>query len=215
MNLKPISREFYLGDTALLAKGLLGKILIRKSGNRYLSARIVETEAYYGDHDPACHAYRKITERNKILYEEGGKVYVYFIYGNYYCFNIVSGKKGFGNAVLIRAVEPIEGINIMKKYRGITKNIYELTNGPAKLCMSLNIDRKLNGADVTKPDSIFITKPDKKELFEIATTKRIGLNVGEHFLYRFFIKGNPYVTKHKFNRLVETKTNLIKEKKSA
>lgn len=197
---KPLPRKFFLRDTVTVAKELLGKILSRKIGKKVLSAKIVETEAYIGEHDPASHAYQKITERNKIMYDQGGKVYVYFIYGNYYCFNVVCDSRGIGNAVLIRAVEPIEGIEQMKKFRGETKSVYDITNGPAKLCLAMNIDNSLYGADVTEEKSIFVSKPFKKEKFEIITTKRVGLNVGIDFPYRFFVKDNPYVTRHKFNR---------------
>lgn len=196
----PLKRKFYLNDTITVAKKLLGKVIVRKTGKKVLTAKIVETEAYIGDHDPACHAYQKITERNKILYETGGMSYVYFIYGNYYCFNVVCEEKGLGNAVLIRAVEPLTGTETMKKFRGSVKNIHELTNGPAKLCMSLDIDKKLYGADLTKTGNIYITRDAKRNDFEIITTKRIGLNVGKDFPYRFFIKDNPYVTRHKFNK---------------
>lgn len=201
-NQSPLRREFYLKDTTDTARELLGKIIVRKSGRHILSAKIVETEAYIGEHDPASHSYKKFTERNKAMYEAGGTAYVYFIYGNYYCFNAVTGDKGTGNAVLIRAAEPMEGIELMKKFRGNVRDIYELTNGPAKLCMALNIDRKLNGSDLTAGKNIFISEatgniPVKKS--EIVTTKRIGISKGADFPYRFFIKGNPFVTKHKFN----------------
>lgn len=200
VNYTPLPLKFYLRDTITVSKELLGKIIVRKTVKKILTARIVETEAYIGEHDPACHAYQKKTERNKIMYDKGGMVYVYFIYGNYYCFNIVSEKKGIGNATLIRAVEPIEGVDIMKKFRGIVKNNFELTNGPAKLCMALNIDKTLYGEDLTNEKNIFISKPFRNEKFEIITTKRIGLNIGKDFPYRFFIKDNPYVTKHKINK---------------
>lgn len=196
----PLSRKFYLRDTVIVSKDLLGKIIIRKTGDSVLTAKIVETEAYIGDHDPACHAYMKITPRNKVLYDIGGKVYVYFIYGNYYCFNIVSEEKGVGSAVLIRGVEPVKGIELMKKYRGPVKNIFDLTNGPAKLCLAMNIDKRLYGVDVTCKGNIFISEPIESQKFDIATTKRVGLNIGIDLPYRFFIKDNPYVTKHKFNK---------------
>ncbi len=199
-NYKPLPGKFYLRDSITVSKELLGKIIVRKIGKKILTAKIVETEAYFGDHDPASHAYNKITDRNKIMYETGGKVYVYFIYGNYYCFNIVSAGKGTANATLIRAVEPVDGIETMKNFRGNVKNIFELTNGPAKLCIALNIDKNLYGEDVTNENHIYISKPIVKEAFEIITTKRIGLNVGVDFPYRFFVKDNPFVTKHKFNR---------------
>jgi len=192
--------KFYLRDSITVSRELLGKIIVRKSGNNILTAKIVETEAYVGEYDPASHAYMKFTERNRVMYDRGGKVYVYFIYGNYYCFNIVSERRGIGNATLIRAVEPLEGIVKMKKFRGEIKNIYDLTNGPAKLCMALNIDKSLYGKDVTEENDIFISSPLKKESFEIVNSKRIGLNKGIDYPYRFFIKDNPYVTKHKLNK---------------
>ncbi len=133
------------------------------------------------------------------MYEQGGLVYVYFIYGNYYCFNVVCDKKGLGNASLIRAVEPLDGVDTMKKLRGDIKNPHDLTNGPAKLCMAMDIDKDLYGEDLTVSEKVIITNPLRKEKFEIVTTKRIGLNVGVDFPYRFFIKDNPYVTRHKFN----------------
>lgn len=197
---KPLKKNFYLQDTITVSKELLGKIIIRKTGKKILTGKIVETEAYIGEYDPACHAYQKITERNKIMYEIGGKVYIYFIYGNYYCFNIVSGEKGVGNATLIRAVEPLDGIEAMKKFRRDTKNFFELTNGPAKFCLAFNIDKKLYGEDLTTEENVFISEPLKKEKFEIVSSKRIGLNVGVEYMYRFFIKDNPYVTRHKFNK---------------
>ncbi len=197
---KPLPLKFYLRDSVTVSRELLGKIIIRKIGKNVLTAKIVETEAYVGEYDPASHAYMKITERNKIMYDRGGKVYVYFIYGNYYCFNVVSERKGIGNATLIRAVEPLEGSNVMKKFRGKVRNIHDLTNGPAKLCMSLNIDKSLYGEDVTEEKDIFISSPLTKEDFEVVISKRIGLNVGIDYPYRFFIKDNPYVTKHKFNK---------------
>ncbi len=200
MMLRPLPRSFYLRDSITVSKELLGKVIVRRIGQKVLNARIVETEAYVGEYDPASHAYQKITERNKIMYEQGGMVYVYFIYGNYYCFNIVSEKKGIGNATLIRAVEPIDGVGIMKKLRGPVKNIYELSNGPAKLCLALNIDKKLYGEDVTVKGKIFISRSIRNEKVQMITTRRIGLNVGTDFPFRFFIKDNPYVTKHKFNK---------------
>ena len=200
---KPLSRKFYLRDTITVSKELLGKIIIRKTGNKTLTAKIVETEAYIGEHDPASHSYMKITERNKIMYDIGGKIYVYFIYGKYFCFNIVSERKGIGNATLIRAVEPLSGIEQMKKLRNGIKNNVELTNGPSKLCIALDIDKSLNGEEVTNEAKIYISKPVKKEKFEIITSKRIGLNIGKDFQYRFFIKNNLYVTKHKFNKVIQ------------
>lgn len=194
-----LTDSFFERDTIKVAKELLGKVIVKKiNKNEYISGKIVEVEAYMGDHDPACHAYNKVTGRSSMLYEDGGTIYVYFIYGNYYCFNIVTETKGIGSAVLIRAVEPLEGIEIMKELRPNVKNIHDLTNGPSKFCLAFDIDKRFNGKKLSK-DGIFISNPLKKEKFEIKTTKRIGINVGQEFLYRFFIKDNPFVTKHKYN----------------
>jgi DNA-3-methyladenine glycosylase len=184
-------------DAITVAAELLGKIIVRKIRNRILTAKIVETEAYLGELDPGSHAFRGITERNKVMFGTGGLVYIYFIYGNYFCFNVVCGEKGTANAVLIRAAEPLEGISQMESYRGKIKNKFELTNGPAKLCMAMNIDKKLYGCDLTDYKDIFISELKKKEKIDILTSKRIGLSKGAEFPYRFFFKGNPFVTRHK------------------
>lgn len=194
-------RDFYLNDALTVSKDLLGMLLVRKTGKKYAAVRIVETEAYIGEHDPACHAFGKVTNRNSVMYGQEGRAYVYFIYGNYYCFNVVCGKEGVGNAVLIRAGEPAEGIDIMRRNRPDVKNDIDLTNGPSKLCMALNIDKKLNDADITDPNSnIFVTKDSGINDFEVNISRRIGLNKGIEFPYRFFIRDNPYVTKHKLNK---------------
>ncbi|HQY51298.1 MAG TPA: DNA-3-methyladenine glycosylase [Ignavibacteria bacterium] len=199
-DVKSLSKEFYLKDAVIVAKDLLGKLIIRKFGNKFAAVKIVETEAYFGDHDPACHAFGRVTKRNSVIYGPEGKAYVYFIYGSYYCFNAVCGKEGTGNAILIRAGEPVEGIEIMKKFRPNVKNDIELTNGPSKLCMAMNVDLSLNRTDITNTDSeIFIAENDRIKRSEIITSRRIGLNKGVEFPYRFFIKENPFVTKHKFN----------------
>lgn len=199
---KPVGRKFYLRDTVIVSRELLGKFIIRKIKSETLIAKITETEAYRGEDDPASHSFLKMTKRNKVMFDTGGKVYVYFIYGNYYCFNIVTENKGTGSAVLIRAAEPVEGIEAMKAFRGKIKNIYELTNGPGKLCKALNIDKLLYGKDATEEGEIFISHPVKREKFQILSTKRIGISKGADLPFRFFIKDSPFVTKHKFNREV-------------
>jgi DNA-3-methyladenine glycosylase len=196
---KPLPREFYLRNTLTVAEDLLGKVLVLIKGKTRLAGKIVETEAYIGDHDPACHAYQKFTKRSKTLYENGGTVYVYFVYGNYYCFNIVTEKKGFGCAVLVRALEPFEGIKKMTVNRKKAKTIFDLTNGPSKLCMAFGIDLKFNNGDITE-NNFFVSEPVSNDFFRICKSKRIGLNVGTDFMYRFFIKDNPFVSKHKINK---------------
>ena len=148
MNILP--REFYSKDTVTVARNLLGKKIIRKIGRHEISGIITETEAYRHKDDPASHAFGKITDRNKIMFEEVGSAYVYFTYGMYFCFNIVARtpKKAAG-AVLIRAIEPEKGIDIMQKNRGKT-DLTNLTNGPAKLAQALRITKEDYGVDLTK-----------------------------------------------------------------
>jgi len=194
-----LPREFFFKDTMTVAKELLGKYLIKKEKNYYISGRIVETEAYLGDNDPACHAYRSITPRNSVMFEDGGKIYVYFIYGNYYCFNIVTERKGSGSAVLIRAVEPYSGLNYMKKRRPEVRSVYDLTNGPAKFCLAFGIDRRYNGMKLNN-GNFFIVKNPSAERINIVITRRIGLKEGADYPYRFFIKNNPFVSNHRLNK---------------
>lgn len=202
LNYFPLKDKFFRRNTLDVAKDLLGKILIRKIDDKtYLSGKIVEVEAYMGDHDPACHAFQKVTGRSSTLYEDAGTIYVYFIYGNYYCFNVVTEEKGIGSAVLIRAVEPIDNIEIMRNLRPKIKSIHDLTNGPSKFCLAFDIDRRFNGKKLSE-DGIFISNPVKEDKFKIVTSKRIGIVKGADFPYRFFIKNNPYVTKHKLNKII-------------
>ncbi len=203
MNFTPLPKNFFLRDTLTVAKDLLGKTIVRKSGRKFLTGKIVETEAYIGEHDTASHAYGRITPRNETLYMEGGICYVYFIYGNYYCFNTVTGKEGEGSGVLIRAIEPLSGIEKMHLNRGPVKKVHDLTNGPGKLCMALNIDKSLNRTIITEVNNkVFMAKPQKPEKLDIAVSKRIGIDGSNHahLPYRFFIKDNPYVTRHKLNK---------------
>lgn len=199
MNYIPLKDSFFDKNTVSVAKNLLGKVLVKNTGrNNFISGKIVEVEAYIGDHDPACHAFQKITGRSSILYEEAGTIYVYFIYGNYYCFNIVTEAKGIGSAVLIRAVEPLDGIEFMKANRPKIKKLHDLSNGPSKLCLAFDIDKKYNGKKISE-NGIFISNPLIHDKFEIVTSKRIGIVKGADLPYRFYIKNNPFVTKHKLN----------------
>lgn len=192
---RKLNQSFYLQPTLKVARELLGKIIVRQLDGKILAGRIVETEAYVGENDPACHAYGGMTPRNKIMYLPGGHAYVYFTYGMHYCFNVVTEKEGFPAAVLIRAVEPIEGIEIMKKFRN-TDDIYNLTNGPAKFCQAFKIDKSLNGVSLLG-DEIFIIDPGIEMQFKIGRIQRIGISVGTDKKWRFFIQGNPFVSKVK------------------
>jgi len=190
---KKLDLDFYLQPTLKVAKNLLGKIVVRKIGKNILAGKIVETEAYIGENDPACHAFGGMTPRNKIMYLQGGHAYVYFTYGMHYCFNVVTEREGFPSAVLIRAVEPIEGIELMKKLRQ-TKDIYNLTNGPAKFCQAFKIDKSLNGTSLLG-DEIFIIESNDNLNLKIGRSSRIGIKSGLDKKWRFFIIGNPFVSK--------------------
>ncbi|MGB5529392.1 MAG: DNA-3-methyladenine glycosylase, partial [Ignavibacteriaceae bacterium] len=149
---KKLNKKFYQRELLQVAKDLLGKIFVKYSTGKLLAGKIVEVEAYHGDFDQAAHSYSGITKRTEIMFEEGGYLYVYFTYGVHHCCNIVTGKKGQGTAVLIRALEPVNGINIMIKNRFGRKlknenEIFNLTSGPGKVCQAFGIDRTHSGID--------------------------------------------------------------------
>jgi len=194
MKYKRVTPDFFKGTTEKVARKLLGKILVRVIGGKILSGKIVETEAYLDENDLASHSAVGMTERNKVMFGEAGLAYVYFTYGMHYCFNVVTGEVGKGSAVLIRSLEPIDGIDLMKKFRQ-KDDVHILTNGPAKLCQALKIDKKLNGVDLKTSNEIFIAEPDKNEKFEVVITKRIGIEKSKDLLLRFYIKENKFVSK--------------------
>ncbi|MBL7996053.1 DNA-3-methyladenine glycosylase [bacterium] len=193
-----LPRSFYCRPTLDVAPDLLGKILVRIKGKTVTSGRIVEVEAYRNADDPASHAYRGLTPRNHLMFGEAGHAYVYFIYGMYFCVNVVTEKAGTAGACLIRALEPLGGIGVMEKRRGI-ENIHDLGNGPGKLCQAMSIDRALNGEDYLG-DTLFLID-DGFSGFRIKRSPRIGIRAGVDKRWRFFIQGNGYVTKNKFNAL--------------
>ena len=181
-----LPREFYSKDTIKVAKNLLGKRIIRKIGRNEISGIITETEAYRHNDDPASHAFRKITDRNKIMFGDVGFAYVYFTYGMYFCFNIVAKdpKKAAG-AVLVRAIEPEKGIKVMQKNRGI-QNLKNLTNGPAKLAQALDITKEHYGIDLTKKSKLYITEGIK--IKKITASQRIGITKATDKLWNFKIE---------------------------
>lgn len=183
----------FLEDRAeVVAQKLLGCFLIRKIGNQEAVVRIVETEAY-NEEDEASHAYGGKTKRNETMFGKAGHLYVYFTYGMHYCCNIVCDKDGYGAGVLIRAVEPIINIEILKKNRGEVKE-KDLTNGPAKLTKALKIDFKLKGHDLRlEPFRLIIGELKFGE--KIVKAKRIGISKAKDKLRRFYIKDNKYVSK--------------------
>ena len=186
IKMKILSRKFYINDTKQVAKDLLGKKLIRKIGKQMLSGIIIETEAYKGKNDPASHAARKKTERNKIMFGEVGHAYVYFTYGMHHCFNVVAKKEeDESGAVLIRAIQPQQGIKHMVKNRK-TDVISNLTNGPGKLTQAMQITLKQYDLDLTKNSSLFIIDGEKPT--KIMTKPRVGIKTGIDKLWNFSYK---------------------------
>lgn len=185
-----INYNFFKRKTVIVAQELLGKELVLKNGKIILSGIIVETEAYH-QNDPASHSYCGITNRNKVMFGPPGFAYVYFIYGMHYCFNVVTEPAGCGGAVLIRALEPIQGITYMEKHRQ-TKNFKNLTNGPAKLTQAFGITRKFNNVDLVKSSLGIYSRPLKK--FKIIKAPRIGISKAHQELLRFYIQDNPFVS---------------------
>jgi len=181
--MKVLPRKFYVNDTKQVAKDLLGKTLVRKIGNQVLSGVIIETEAYKGKNDPASHASRKKTERNKVMFGEVGRAYVYFTYGMHYCFNVVAKKEeDKSGAVLIRAIQPQQGIKHMMKNRK-TDIVSNLANGPGKLTQAMQITLKQYNLDLTKNSSLFII--DGKKPAKIIAKPRIGIKTGINKLWNF------------------------------
>lgn len=187
MNESILPRKFYARDTTIVAKNLLGKMLVRKIGKNTLSGIITETEAYRYRDDPASHAYRGMTERNKAMFGQVGRAYVYFTYGMYYCVNAVAKSNNIdAGAVLIRSVKPVDGIDVMIKNRK-SKKISNLTNGPAKLTQALCINKKLYGVDLAKKSELYIVNGlDIKK--RIVSGTRVGIKNGTDKRWNFKIK---------------------------
>ncbi len=184
MNILP--REFYLRNTVTVAKNLLGKRIVRRIGRHEISGIIIETEAYRHKDDPASHAFRKITDRNKVMFGDVGIAYVYFTYGMHYCFNVVAkNPKIKAGAVLIRSIQPEKGIKIIQENRGDV-NHANLTNGPAKLTQALEITKEHYGVDLTKHSKLFIK--DRIKPVKILASPRIGIKEATDKLWNFKIK---------------------------
>jgi len=200
-----LGKEFYKQGALILAKELLGKTLVRNIDNVTLRGKIVETEAYVGEIDKASHAYNgRRTDRTEPLFREGGISYVYFIYGKYHCFNVISGLEGEGEGVLIRALEPLNEFDYLaekrfnQSYEELSKaKKKSITNGPSKLCMAFSIDKSENYMKLYEKGDLYI-EDSKNERFDIVETTRIGINYAEEaidFPWRFYIKGNKYISK--------------------
>ena len=185
-----LPREFYARATVKVARELLGKILLHQE----CAARIVEVEAYLGGDDLAAHSARGLTERTRVIFGPPGHAYVYFIYGMYECLNIVAEPDGVPGCVLIRALEPLVGISVMRQRRPAAKRVEELTSGPGRLTMAMNITRALYGADLTQGPLLvreFPGEPPRR----FATSPRIGIRHCVDWPLRFFLENNSCVSR--------------------
>jgi DNA-3-methyladenine glycosylase len=193
-----LPRSFYSQDTVTVARELLGCVLWRRDGREVLAARLVETEAYLGANDMASHARRGLRSvRNESMYLEGGHAYVYFTYGMHWCLNVVTGEADIAEAVLLRAAEPVKGIESMRENRPKAKRDFDLMNGPGKLCSAMRIDRSLD-AEPLDGNRLWLTARDLdvKES-DIGVSPRIGVDGAPdaaHWPLRFYLRGNRYVS---------------------
>lgn len=194
-----LPREFYTRSNVLtVARDLLGKLLVvpAPDGQR-VSGMIVEVEAYRGPKDRASHAYGgRRTKRTETMYQQGGIAYVYFVYGMYYQFNVVSNVADIPHAILVRALEPVEGIELMRERRHSHPD-HNLTNGPGKLCLAMGIDRDLDKADLLG-DRVWLEEFQKVRPSQIARGPRIGIDYAEEWIgkpWRFWIRNNSYVSR--------------------
>ena len=193
--LAPVLRPFFYDrPTELVSRDLLGAILECHTPDGVVSGRIVETEAYLGEHDLACHAAAGRTARTEPLYGPPGIAYVYFIYGMYWCFNAVTCAEHEPSAVLVRAVEPVRGIDIMRRRRPQAKRDVDLTNGPGKLCLALGIDGRLNACPLDRPP-LLIRAGDPVPDRDVTITPRIGIRQCADWPLRWFVADSPYVSK--------------------
>jgi DNA-3-methyladenine glycosylase len=188
---RPLARAELPVDTASLARFLIGRTLVREMNEGVASGRIVETEAYVVD-DAAGHAYRGMTPRNRSLFLDRGCAYVYLVYGSAYMLNVSSEAAGIGAGVLIRAVEPRNGIPIMRRNRGIER-LHDLARGPGRLTAALAIDRRLDGLDLCRVGPLWLGCGDH-EPGEIGQSARIGIERDADLLLRFYLRGSPFVS---------------------
>jgi len=188
-----LGRSFYRRDTATVAQELLGKTVVRRLGRQNLTGVIVETEAYYGDKDPASRAFRGRKNYNSPMFEDPGRLFIYMVH-SWWLLNIAAHEPGDVGAVLIRALEPIEGIPVMEENRGVT-DLYNLTSGPGKLTKSLNVTKELHGLNVTEGSAELKIVDGGPEEFQTATSHRIGVSRDLPRELRFYIKGSRFVSR--------------------
>jgi len=193
-----IDKSFYLQSVTDAARNLLGKYLVKFEKSEILAGKIVETEAYDYKFDEASHSFKGKTKKNEVMFEEGGKLYIYFTYGMYFCANVVTGRKDYGSAVLIRAAEPLQGIEKMFKRRFpeiifSEKDKTKICSGPGKLCIAFALDKESNGTDLCG-NNIFISEGEYIEPAKIKSGKRIGIKKSQDLNWRYYIENNPYIS---------------------
>jgi DNA-3-methyladenine glycosylase len=191
---RALSKNFYNRDTEVVAREMLGAVLECRTDHGLASGIIVETEAYIGEEDPACHAAVGRTRRTEPLYGPAGISYVYFIYGVHWCFNAVTRAAGLPSAVLVRALEPLAGLELMRERRGPKVHGVNLTNGPGKLCAALGIDVKMNGLSLQRGPLVVRAGTPVDESM-IVTAKRIGITKAADWPLRYYLRGNQYVSR--------------------
>lgn len=193
VGMRPIPRAFYERDTATVARELLGKVLVHRASEGPTSGKIVEVEAYYGKGDPASRASRKRTRLNEIMWWHGGLAFVYMVHGRW-LFNVTTEREGVPGAVLIRGLEPITGVELMHRRRRVSVE-RELTSGPGRLTQAMGITREHHGLDLTHTRSELVIVDDKMERFEVESSHRIGVSKDLKRELRFYIRGNPFVSR--------------------
>jgi DNA-3-methyladenine glycosylase len=193
------AREFFARDTLAVARGLLGARLVRLLDGQRLGGTIVECEAYIGQDDTACHASRGRTRRNEVMFGPPGHAYVYFTYGMHWMLNVVTEVEGFPAAVLLRAIQPVEGVETMRALRGSPHAEHDLTGGPARLTQALAIDKTLNGADLVSGGSLWLEPNASVPDGSVGRGPRIGVQYAAEkdrlAPWRFWVRDNPYVSR--------------------
>jgi DNA-3-methyladenine glycosylase len=194
-----LERSFYSRPALEVAHDLLGKVLVRRLGVRKLSGKIVETEAYVGPHDLACHASKGRTPRTDVMFGPPGHAYVYMIYGFHFCLNVVTEAEGYPAAVLIRAIEPLTHIDVMRRLRRNPESDRNIASGPGKLCKALSIDKSLNREDLG--GKILWIEDNSLDPGPVRSSPRVGVDYAGEYKdkpWRFYIDGNPHVSRVRF-----------------
>lgn len=189
-----LEKTFFENTPQWVARALLGLVLCRETEQGLTSGIIVETEAYLSRNDSASHAFRGMTKRNKTMFGPAGHAYIYFIYGNHFCLNVTTGLDGSGEAVLIRAVKPISGLDLMHQRRGPIRKRTDLANGPGKLCQAFAIDKSLDGHDLQRKP-LYIEEEIVSSVMQIKVTPRIGVSSAREKKLRYIISGSNYLSR--------------------